>query len=581
MTAKLVLIVVVFAVVATACSSVQNTEGENEVVVTTTMLQSTTTTTEKVELPNTVTSLTTTTTTTTTTPIAYVSTDVLVYGESTGAAGAAVSAARRGRQVTMVIQTGYVGGQSSAGAVSTMDEYPLNSVFRESGLYGELYQAMLVEYKDTDMSRCYWSSDSFCPEPVKVRQTFETWLESSGVDILTGYTPVDVLQSGFTVTGLIVQNVDSEELIEITADVVLDGSETGELYPLIEGLEYSVGNGVCVQKTTWNVVMNEYFSGTVPPELRPESNTEVLMRSFYGDETVDGWIKAINKEIKPDGFDVFPGWSEYNKNRSKGLTVEVTRGYRGLADSRELPFGEPRITRTVNNYGFVDSPVSAEAMTEPFGEKFTEEFIMAKDRAYFYLYWAYYVLGIENWGISTDQGYDEYDQMLWSDRIPDRVEQHFAVQPYFREHPRIEGVSRMTWDMIKDRLPGRGIDMFSDSVMIGGYMTDQHGCAGAEKPLEDGEKLSDFFSSYGAFDVDPGIFVPKKIDGFMPAILAGMSMDRLVAGSLRMQPTELIGGQVAGMLAAMASEEATPVRNVDTQKLRQELIDLGVVVDVP
>jgi len=576
MTTKRVLIAVVFAVMAAACSSVQqNTESEKEAVVTTTTLQSTTTTTERVEPLNTATS-----STTTTTPITQISTDILVYGESTGAVGAAVSAARKGRQVTLVLQSGYVGGQSSAGAVSTMDEHPLALVLRESGLYGELYQAMLSEYGDVVMNRCYWNRGSFCPEPVKVRQTFDAWLENSGVDILAGYVPVDVLQSGFTVTGLVIQNIDSEELIEITADVVLDGSETGELYPLIEGLEYSVGNGVCVQKTTWNVVMNEYFSGTVPPELRPESDTETVMRNFYGDEVVDGWIKAINNKIKPDGYDVFPGWGEYNKNRSKGLTAEVARGYRGLADSRELPFGEPRITRTVNNYGFVDSPVSAEAMAEPFGEEFTKEFIMAKDRAYFFLYWAYYVLGIENWGISTDQGYDNYDQMLWSDRIPDRVEQHFAVQPYFREHPRIEGVSRMTWDMIRDRLPGKGIDMFPDSVMIGGYMTDQHGCAGAEKPLVDGEKLSDFFSSYGAFDVDPGIFVPKKIDGFMPAILAGMSIDRLVAGSLRMQPTELIGGQVAGVLAAMASEAATPIRSIDTQELRQELIDLDVVVDV-
>lgn len=575
---RLILAVIAFAMVASACSIIDQGVGATA---TTPVSQSTTTT----STTPTTEPVPETTTTTTTTPmliVEQIKTDVLVYGSSLAAVGVAVTAARQGRSVIMVVRTDYLGGQASNGYVSTMDEFP-TFFNRESGLYGELYNQMVEEYGDTKLNTCYWDKKSFCPEPIKVKQAFDGWLKDAGVEMYISYSPIDVLQSGATVTGLLFQTPWRPDLrLEISADVVVDGSEVGELYPLIEGLEYSVGNGVCVQKTTWNVVMAEYVLGEIPDHFRPQPDAETVMRDYYGDETVDGWIAAINREIKVDGYDVFPGWNEYNANRAKGLTAEVFRGYRGLADERDIP-GEPRITKSVNNYGFLDSPISAEAMAEPFGEKFVYEFTMAKDRAYFFLYYAYYVLGIENWGVDPSQrpDYDAPDQMLWSRRIPDWLESAFAGQPYFREHPRIEGVSRMTWDMIYGRELGKGQNLFDDSVMVGGYMTDQHGCAGPEEPLGDGEKLSDYFSFYGAYDVDPNIFIPVKIDGFLPGIVAGASVDRMVAGSLRLQPTELIGGQVVGTLAAIASELGIQPREVDMLVLRQRLIDQGVIVDAP
>ena len=55
-----------------------------------------------------------------------------------------------------------------------------------------------------------------------------------------------------------------------------------------------------------------------------------------------------------------------------------------------------------------------------------------------------------------------------------------------------------------------------------------------------------------------------------------VSTDRITQGSLRIMPCCLCEGEAAGMAAAFACEDDNiNIHNVDTQRLRKRLIELG------
>lgn len=66
-------------------------------------------------------------------------------------------------------------------------------------------------------------------------------------------------------------------------------------------------------------------------------------------------------------------------------------------------------------------------------------------------------------------------------------------------------------------------------------------------------------------------------DSILPEIFAGASVDRLVAGSLRMQPQELLGGQAAGTIATIAITKRLQARDADADAFRMAFLNQGVV----
>ena len=90
-------------------------------------------------------------------PLAY---DVVVVGAGTGGVAAAIQAARMGMRVALIEETDWVGGQATAGGVSTMDA---NRQARqwESGIYAEFITRAVAHYAKMGKSvgTCYFSAD--------------------------------------------------------------------------------------------------------------------------------------------------------------------------------------------------------------------------------------------------------------------------------------------------------------------------------------------------------------------------------------------------------------------------------------
>ncbi len=529
-------------------------------------------------MPGTATTTTAPTTTTTTvvteqTPRSY-DFDVVVVGESGGAVCAALASAEGGMSVALLSDVGYLGGQSSAAGVSTMDDAGPRDLLQGSGCYMRLMEELKEHYGEAAFGPCYFSSDTVCPEPSVVRDIFEHWMDSAGVTIIDGLSVDSVVQKDNVVIG--VEDTDSN--VVVFGRVVIDGTEFSDLYPLIDGLEYSVGypEQSCAQKTTWSTVRN-YYSDGVPDELVVPEDAIDDLASLYGEDVVEGWLSTFRRVVGVDGeenvISEFPGWGRWSSGEFAGKrwSSGVEHGYRALADSREeilaLLDDKPAITRSGLNNNAVDSLTTPSGIDDP-GLRH-DELQLALHRMYAYLWYERYELGVLDWGIADDLGYDDAVRLFWDEPniIPDEIEQHMPPIPYTREGRRLEGstLQTLTWETLVER----DVDHFADSVMIGGYMADSHGCGGPDE----------LRSGYGVYDVPIGIFVPADVDGFLPGIVRAAGVDRVAASSLRMQPTEMLGGEVAGVIAALAVERGVQPRDVPAESVRQELLDRGAVVD--
>lgn len=480
--------------------------------------------------------------------------DVIVVGDGMGGATAAIVAARLGADTLLLSPIGYLGGQAGAAGVSTMDEGGNRFVLRRSGIYEELVNYVTLRYGPLGTGECYFIEDPICPEPAVVDEFFRNTLSTAGVDLSPAGQIEDVVQDGTTVVGVIAGGV------EYRASVVIDATEFSDLYPLIEGLQYEVGDpSGCVQDTTWLAIRSWYSSGVAPTTLVPPQDAIDQLRGIYGSE-VDQWLEHFRSEVvgssSSDGGPSVLPWD---------LATETA--YRALADSRADVTGPsaPDITRTGVNYAN-DSTLSIAAIENPTIRE--QEFRRALHVTYAFLWYLRWELGVTDWGVSNDMRYPGTNRLLWDDLVPDDLESNLPPYPYVREGRRLIATYNLGPADLADSVRER--HRFDDAVMLGGYFSDFHGC-----------EPTDGVSGYGLFEVPMSVFIPETIDGFLPGIARAAGVSRVGAAALRTQPEEMWGGQVAGTIAGLAVINDIQPRAVEVSAVQQRLLDTGLVFFLP
>ena len=491
------------------------------------------------------------TTGSTITPPTLANYDVVVVGDGLGGASAATAAARLGAKVALLSPIGYLGGQAGAAGVSTMDEGSNHFVQRRSGIYGELATSAQATY-GPDVGDCYFIDDSMCPEPIFVDGFFRGVVTQAGADLVPVSSVNDVLQEGVKVTGVVVDGST------YNAEVVIDATEFSDLYPLVDGLNYQVGSDTgCVQDTTW-LAIRAWYSTPVLPELIPAESVAQDLRSLYGSQ-LDRWLEEFRTSVvlapgrEPDGPGVLP-WS-----------LETETRYRALADQRQFSSPAPEITRTGVNYAN-DFALSAAAIENVSVREV--EFRTALHKTYAYLWYLRWELGITDWGVDSSQDYAKARRLLTDDLIPDGLERNLPPFPYVREGRRMVAVQTLEdVDLANDV---RGLHRFDNSVMLGGYFSDFHGC------VEEGAG-----QGFGLFEVPMGVFIPEAIDGFMPGMARAAGVSRLAASAVRTQPEEIWSGEAVGIIAALAARDDIDVREVNPAEVQEHLLANDLIFFLP
>jgi hypothetical protein len=246
------------------------------------------------------------------------------------------------------------------------------------------------------------------------------------------------------------------------------------------------------------------------------------------------------------------------------------------------PGDAPPITRTHLNFNN-DYPSTAAEIEDPVKRRATDRAMRL--RTLQLIYYFQNELGIKDWAVASDEGYDTpYNRAEIDAWIADQPEiapyrqvlYHFPVIPYVRESRRLIGMHTLTAREI-DRTTGHHPIRFATSVALGDYRLDLHG-ARSPKDIEldlDRPEDSDAVAKDGGagpFSIPFESFIPEKIDGLLAAE-KNISQTRLVNGASRMQPHTMQMGQAAGAIAALSVRHGIQPRQVDPVLVQHVLLD--------
>ena len=202
------------------------------------------------------------------------------------------------------------------------------------------------------------------------------------------------------------------------------------------------------------------------------------------------------------------------------------------------------------------------------------------------LHFIYYVqneLG-EEWSVADD----EYKNRILPEAakgLPpewQEIARRMPPIPYVRESRRIIGRHILTsHELLQNSLSyrdGHTSREFKDAIAIGGYILDLHGAntdADLEWEFEERAQTSINNRPRGPFQVPMNILIPSDTDGLLAAE-KNLSMSRLAAGALRLQPITMMTGQAAGALAAVSVRDGKQPREVHPMRVQWELLKAGV-----
>ncbi|MFO1485706.1 MAG: FAD-dependent oxidoreductase [Verrucomicrobiaceae bacterium] len=165
---------------------------------------------------------------------------------------------------------------------------------------------------------------------------------------------------------------------------------------------------------------------------------------------------------------------------------------------------------------------------------------------------------LRKWGLPKDEFTDNGN---WSHQL------------YIREARRLIGDYVMTENELRKKKPT------PDSVGMGSYTIDSHNTQRYITPEGYVQNEGDIgVSTNGPYEIAYGSLVPKKGQGSNLLVPVAMSATHIAYGSIRMEPVFMILGQSAATAAVMAIEDNLPVQNVPYEKLKEQLLKDGQIL---
>jgi hypothetical protein len=319
-----------------------------------------------------------------------------------------------------------------------------------------------------------------------------------------------------------------------------------------------------VQDHTWLAVVREYPGG-VPEHLKMKSPPP--------------GYEQMEKRYAKFGRDGFILWGGPGKNVKGTRSWRVYFAWRGLADA-DSPLTGERSNQRHTECGFNggnDYPVTSATLEDP-----AQRLIDEREGIYRSLSVLYYFqvkLGL-NWSLAEDEGYNTLYSREKVKRLnlrPDlaALAIYMPQEPYVRESRRIIGIRTL---VAKDLTRFEQAKLFPTSVAMGDYFMDlDHGKTSAAIETDLDNDAAESPRGGGPFQVPFEVFIPEKIDGFVPAE-KNISQSRLANGATRLQPITMLTGQAAGTIAALSVKSGKQPRQLDPRAAQSALLDSGLTL---
>jgi hypothetical protein len=508
--------------------------------------------------------------------------DILVVGAGLGGVAAALRAARLGRRVCLVEETGWPGGQLSTQGVSSLDEHRYIETFGGTGAYYELRNGIRAYYRQRytlspaaqraryfNPGNAWVSRLSFEPRAgVAVLEEMMAGPHDSG-DLQVFYHTRAVAAEVYDgrVASVLTRHTENGTYLRFRAAYVLDATDLGDLfvftataYALGAESQAETGEPSAPQVADLTCVQNFTFPFAV--EFCPGENHTIPKPDGYEQNRDAQPYSLIYKPWEPGApayrmFGVAPG------------TYGSFWTYRRALDAHN--FDDPRIPRDISVINWSANDFRGGTVVDRLPAEQAQLYQQARLLSLGFLYWLQTECPRDNGG----RGYPELrlrpDVMGTADGL--------SQMPYVREGRRLRAMYTIVeQDIAAASHQGARAARFEDSVGVGFYPMDLHGC---------GPRTTDILTK--PFQIPLGAMIPVRTVNLLPAA-KNIGTTHLTNGAYRLHPEEWAVGEAAGALAAFCLERDITAREVYARpdlvrKLQLLLLDQQVplywYVDVP
>ena len=515
--------------------------------------------------------------------------EVLVVGGGTGGVAAAWAAARRGRQVCLLEETDWLGGQMTSQGISALDEHEHIEAFGGTRTYYQLRNAIRDHYRSLipgspppepmNPGACWVTRLSF--EPLAAVRAVDRLLapevEAGRLQILLRTKAVSAEVEGDRVVSLDAVNLDDGTRTRFRFDYVLDATELGDLLPMT-GAEYVVGaesvaetrephaqpvetKAHCVQSCTYAFAMERRPPGE-NNRIREPDKYDHYRRS-----------QPYSLRIHVHGGEIYgeeSGWLDYHLFEDTPATKGPVWKYRRLVEAAQFP---GRYDHDVTMFNWPGNDYRDMPLVDKTPYQLALALQDAKRVSLGFAYWL-------QTQVSNPNGTPGFPNLLLRPDVMG-TEDGLAKCPYIREGRRIKAVTTVVEQHVAvAHQPGPRSAHFNDSVGIGWYPIAIHRVSEDEVGTSTRTK---------PFQIPLGSLIPVRLDNLIAAG-KNIGVTHITNGRFRLHPVEWNVGESAGALAAFALQTGAVPKAVHAKQelvraFQEDLIEDGVpvawLIDVP
>jgi hypothetical protein len=513
------------------------------------------------------------------------STDVVVYGATSGGIVAAIQAKTMGRSVVVVEPGRHVGGLTAGGLGAT----DIGNKAAIGGLSREFYRRIGRHYADPaawtrerkddyeNRRRAPGELEMWTFEPHVAERVCRDWLAESGVEVVAGER-LD-LDDGVEKDGAAIRSIRMESGRTFSGRMFIDATYEGDLMAEA-GVAFHVGreanatygetlDGIQMARATKHQFTHDVDPYLVPGDpssgLLPLISAEPAGADGDGDHRVQAYCFRMCTTDVPANRAEWPKPATYDE----GVYEILLRNFE--AGDHRVPWNPVlmpnRKTDTNNNFA-VSTDFLGANYDYPCGDHAARERIIAAHRDY-------------------QQG------LMWTlanhPRVPDAVRAHFRRwgpakdefvdngnwphQLYVRE------ARRMVSDVVMTQHHCQQRQAADDPVGLGAYNMDSHNVRRLVTADGTVRNEGDIQVGVSPYRISWRSIRPRREECTNLVVPVCLSASHIAYGSIRMEPVFMVLGQSAATAACLALEAGVAVQDVPYDRLRERLLADGQVLE--
>ncbi len=510
--------------------------------------------------------------------------DILVYGATSGGVLAAVQAARMGTNVTLLARHRSIGGASSNG-LGFADVGWWRTI---GGLAYEFFHRLWLYYRNPAVWR-WQSRDSYkgvhgqgplamddqlqamwCFEPHAAEYVFRAMLKEAAVRVVHGQ--LDRSAGGVNRTGPTIHSIRTTRGDIFRAGIFIDATYEGDLMAAagvryvtgreannvydetIDGIErrLAIGNQLPQGIDPWKIPGNRksgLLPGVFPSIDGPDGSGDKKIQAYaYRMCLTDVAANRVAIE-KPDGYD--PDHYEL-------LFRSISRGVRRFFTLSALP---NRKTDS-NNSGGMSTDYIGMSYGYPDGSDAQREYISRAHR--------HWQIGLV-WTLQHHPRVPMEIRKFYSPWGLPRDE--FIHTEYWPEEIYVREARRMVGEFVQTQNQVLNDHAVRDGALLGSYTMDSHNVQRYVDHLGQVRNEGDVqYPVPRPYRVSWRIVLPPRGEARNLLVAAAVSASHMGFGSLRLEPVFMMLGQVVGTVAALAHNNKAGVHDLLYRDLRRQLL---------